>query len=79
MLPLVAKGKCWILGVKRPGTRRSGAPGSEPRASGTRGKRESGQETVGRVGGVRASCSFPLTPKGLGSCHLGCLFLQLGL
>lgn len=78
MLPLVATGKCWILGVKRPGTRRNGAPGSEPRASGTQGKTGSGQKTVGGVGGVRASCFSPLTPKGLGSCHLGCLFFQVG-
>lgn len=53
MLPLVATGKCWILGVTRPGTKRSGGPGSEPRASGTQGKTESGQKTVGGVGGVR--------------------------
>lgn len=39
MLPLVATGKCWILGVKRQETRRNGAPGIEPRASGTREKR----------------------------------------
>lgn len=50
MLPLVATGKCWILGVKRPGTRRNGAPGSEPRASETQGKTGSGQKTVGGVG-----------------------------
>lgn len=79
MLPLVATGKCWILGVKRQETRRSGAPGIEPRASGTHGRKGSGQRQWARVGGVGAGCSCPLTPKGLGSCHLGCLFLQVGL
>lgn len=79
MLPLAATGKCWIRGVKRQGTRRSGAPDIAPRASGTHGRVGSGQGQWAWVGGIRAGCSCPLTLKGLGSCHLGCLFLQVGL
>lgn len=59
MLPLVATGKCWILGVKRQETRRSGVPGIEPRASGTHGRKGSGQRQWARVGGVRAGCPSP--------------------
>ena len=55
MSPLVVPGRRQTQGAKPRGTRRSEAPGSEPRAAGRGGCRGTGSGTGGR----RQRCSLP--------------------
>lgn len=94
MSPLVAPGRRQTQGAKPRGTRRSEAPGSEPRAAGRVGGRGTGSGASPGMGGAEgqgrgfaghgggdswARAEMLPSQMGLDSPHLGRLFLQVGL